>query len=328
VRAIFLLAPRLGGVQKMSFAFDPEIELVMLAQGGVQIAPPPPGDWKALRESVEPIMAALRDATPSPLDVVSRDHEAVARDGSRIPLRWYAKQGSSGPAVLYVHGGGMILGSIELYDRVVAGYVAATGVPMLSVDYRLAPEHPHPTPVEDCFAALDWLIEHAASLGVDPARIAVMGDSAGGGLAAGVALLARDRGRSLARQVLVYPMLDDRNVTPDPALVPFAAWTYDFNLTGWTALLGDAVGGPAVPSSAAPARAADLRGVAPAYIEVGELDIFRDEDIDYARRIAAAGISVELHVHAGAPHGFERLAPASRVATRAMADRQRVLSSL
>ncbi|ABW10008.1 Alpha/beta hydrolase fold-3 domain protein [Parafrankia sp. EAN1pec] len=189
----------------------------------------------------------------------------------------------------------------ELYDPWVARYVSATGVPMLSVEYRLAPEHSHPTPAEDCYAALRWLADHAVELGVDPARIAVMGDSGGGGLAAAVALLARDRGGPvLARQILIYPMLDDRNTTPDPAIPPYAA----------------------------PARADDLTGLPPAYVEVGELDIFRDESIEYARRLAAAGVSTELHVHPGAPHGFDALGPETDVGRRATADRVRVLTGL
>ena len=156
----------------------------------------------------------------------------------------------------------------------------------------------------------------------------MLGDSAGGGVAAGVALLARDRGLALKRQMLVYPMLDDRNIIPDPELEPFAGWTYDNNFTGWSALLGDALGSDDVPEAAAPARAKDLTGIAPAYVECGELDIFRDEDIEYARRIAAAGSSIELHIHPGAPHGFERLGAGSDVANRAMADRYRVLGAL
>ena len=157
----------------------------------------------------------------------------------------------------------MICGSVDLYEPVVAAYVRASGVRMLAVDYRVAPEHPHPTPVEDCFAALGWLHDHTAELGMDQDRIAVMGDSGGGGLAAGVALLARDRGTPLAHQILVYPMLDDRNTTPDPELVPFAAWTYESNRIGWTALLGESTGGDDVPSCAAPPREQDLAGLAP-----------------------------------------------------------------
>ena len=188
-----------------------------------------------------------------------------------------------GPAVLYLHGGGMISGSVAIYDGPVSRYVSNSGVSMLAVDYRLAPEHPYPVPVEDCYAGLRWLAEHADELGVDPARIAVMGDSAGGGLAAAVALLARDRGGpDLAAQILIYPMLDDRNTTPDPEIAPFAVWSYDDNITGWGALLGDAIGGPDVPAYAAPARATDLSDLPACYIEVGQLDIFRDEDLAYA----------------------------------------------
>jgi acetyl esterase/lipase len=183
-------------------------------------------------------------------------------------------------------------------------------------------------PVEDSYAGLAWLASNARDLGVDPARIAVMGDSAGGGLAAGAALLARDRGTPVARQILIYPMLDDRTTVPDPALVPYAGWSYDDNYTGWHALLGDAIGGPGVPEAAAPARARDLAGLPPAYIEVGELDIFRDEAIEYARRLSAVGVSAELHVHPGCPHGFDRVAPAADVVRRSRADRIRVLTSL
>ncbi len=195
----------------------------------------------------------------------------------------------------------MIFGMSELgalYDWLAHRYVAESNVPVLLVDYRTAPEFPHPVPVQDCFAALVWLAEHANELGVDPARVAVMGDSAGGGLAAAVCLMARDRGcPAVALQVLIYPMLDDRTALPDPQLVPFVTWTYDDNITGWQALLGDSVGRDGVTAYAAPARATDLSLLPPTYIDVGDLDIFRDEDITYARRLAAAGVATELHVH-------------------------------
>jgi acetyl esterase/lipase len=245
-------------------------------------------------------------------------------------LRWYAKSGAApGPAALYLHGGGMILGSVALYDGPVARYVSASGVPMLSVDYRLAPEHPHPVPVNDAYAGLVWLSEHATELGVDPGRIAVMGDSAGGGIGAAVALMARDRsGPALAGQILVYPMLDDRTTVPDPELAPFVTWNYDDNLTGWTALLGDQIGGPDVSPYAAPARAADLARLPPTYLEVGQLDLFRDEDLAYARRLGDAGVDVEFHLHPGVPHEFDTYGWDTDVARRAVADRLRVLGSL
>jgi acetyl esterase/lipase len=198
---------------------------------------------------------------------------------------------------------------------------------MLTVDYRVAPEHPDPTPVEDCYAALRWLAAHAAQLGVNPARVAVAGDSAGGGLAAGVSLLARDRGGpALALQLLIYPMLDDRTTTEDPVLPPeLLTWTYEDNVTGWGALRGDR---EALSIYAAPARAQDLTGLPPAYLDTGDLDIFRDEDIAYGRRLAEAGVPTELHVHPGCPHAFEGLAPDAEVSRRVVADRVRRLRAL
>lgn len=219
-------------------------------------------------------------------------------------------------------------GNLDVYDPVVAEWVSGTGVPFLSVDYRLAPDARGETPAEDVFAAIRWLIAHATELGVDPDRIAVMGDSGGGAVIAGAAILARDCGVKLARQILIYPMLDDRNQTPDPHIAPFATWTYDGNFTGWSALLGDDLGQNHVSPVAAPARLREFGGLPPTYIEVGELDIFRDEDVAYAQALAKAGISVELHVHPGAPHGFDRHAPGSQLARRAMQDRLRVIKSI
>jgi acetyl esterase/lipase len=199
---------------------------------------------------------------------------------------------------------------------------------MLSVEYRRAPEYAHPIPVEDCYAGLKWLSIYGRELGVDSARLAVMGDSAGGGLAAATALLAYDRSLPLAKQILIYPMLDDRTTTADPALVAFAGWTYDNNYTGWHALLGDAIGSEDVPGTAPPGRVADLTGLPGAYIEVGELDILRDESIDYARRLTANGVSAELHVHRGCPHGFDRSGREIDVVCRSRADRLRILRAL
>jgi acetyl esterase/lipase len=169
---------------------------------------------------------------------------------------------------------------------------------------------------------------HASELGIDPERIAIMGDSGGGGVAAGAAILARDNGTPLVKQILIYPMLDDRNIEPDHHLVPFAGWTFDNNYTGWNALLGEDLAGEKVSPVAAPARNTNFEGLAPSYIEVGELDIFRDESVEYASKLWRAGISVELHVHPGAPHGFELSTPSAQVTQRSNADRVRVLQSI
>jgi acetyl esterase/lipase len=266
-------------------------------------------------------------------EVAVEKYMLTAADGATLDAAWYHVPTSQpGSAVLYLHGGGMILGLEHLgrvFDLAVREYVAASGVPMLMVDYRLAPEHPDPTPVQDCYAALRWLAGNAALLGVDPARIAVMGDSAGGGLAAGVSLMARDRGGpAIAQQLLIYPMLDDRVHPPDPQLLPFLTWTYDDNITGWAALLGKRAGTDDVSPYAAPARATDLAGLPATYIDIGDLDIFRDEDITYARRLADAGVATELHLHPGCPHAFETLARKADVSRRAIADRVRRLRAL
>jgi acetyl esterase/lipase len=312
------------------YEVDPDLIAYAMSINAPPRTPAARGDWRTLREQAETGLSAIDSSLPEHPEIARADHTAEASDGAALLVRWYeprpGAEGTPGPAVVFLHGGGMILGSVAMYDRLVAGYVAASGVPFLSVDYRLAPEHPHPTPVEDCFTGLQWLVAHAQELGIDPDRIGVMGDSAGGGLAAGTVLLARDRSVPVARQILVYPMLDDRTTTPDPELAPYAAWSYDDNYTGWHALLGDAVGGPDVPYSAAPARADDVSGLPPTFIDTGELDIFRDECIDYARRISATGTSVELHVHPGCPHGFDRMP--IPVAERAFADRVRVLQRL
>lgn len=311
----------------MTFALDPEVAQVFA--GLPETTPPPAGDVQARRVLLEGIIAQADAAQPMPADVTIADHHLPVPGGERIPLRWYSKENKPGPAVVYFHGGGMILGHVGLFDGSIARYVSASGTPILSVGYRLAPEHPHPTPVEDAYAAVVWLHEHAAELGVDPARIAVFGDSAGAGIAAAVSIMARDRqDPPIARQILLMPMLDDRTVTPDPLIAPFAAWSWDDNRTGWGALLGDAAGGPDVPAYAAPARATDLTGLPPAYIEVGQLDIFRDEALTYARRLGQAGVPVEFHLHPGVPHEFEGIAFATDIARRIMADRIRVLSSL
>ncbi|NEA69016.1 alpha/beta hydrolase [Streptomyces sp. SID12488] len=316
----------------MSLSFDPEFAQVFapMAEAMAGATPPPVGDVAARRAMWEPIIGAASAAQPVPADVTTTEYYATADDGTKITTRWYAKTGAPrGPAALFFHGGGYIFGHIDLFDGPVARYVSASGVPILSVEYRRAPEHPFPTPVEDGYTALRWLHEHASELGVDPARIGVMGDSAGGGLAAALSILARERGGpAIARQILLMPMLDDRNTTPDLHIEPYLLWSYGDSRTAWPALLGDASGGPDVPATAAPARLKDATGLPPAYIEVGQLDAFRDEDLAYALKLSRAGVPVEFHLHPGVPHEFDSIALGIDVARRAVADRVRALASL
>ena len=316
----------------MPFTLDPEFAAAIapIGEAMANATPPAVGDVEARRAMWEPIIGAAGAAQPTPTDVTMTDRHATADDGTQIKMRWYSKQDvSPGSAVVFFHGGGYIFGHIDLFDGPLARYVSASGVPMLSVEYRRAPEHPFPTPVEDAYAALRWLHDNAAELGVDPARIGVMGDSAGGGIAAALTILARDRsGPHIARQILLMPMLDDRTRNPDPYIAPYALWSYDDSATAWPALLGTAAGGPDVPATAAPARLTDATDLPPAYIEVGQIDVFRDEDLEYAITLSRSGVPVEFHLHPGVPHEFDSIAFDSDVARRAIADRVRVLKSI
>lgn len=219
------------------------------------------------------------------------------------------------PGFLWIHGGGYMLGSLDGDDYGNKLRVKGVGCIIVSVDYRLAPEHPYPAPVEDCYAALKWTSEHAEDLGIDGSRIAIGGASAGGGLAAGLALLARDRGEvDVVYQMLVYPMIDDRNIAPASETLPDTLiWSRAKNLFGWTSYLGREPGGDDIPYTAAASRAVDVSGLPPAVIVVGDLDLFVDENIEYARRLVQAGIPTELHVYPGAYHGFNGFAPGATI---------------
>jgi acetyl esterase/lipase len=214
-------------------------------------------------------------------------------------------------AIFHTHGGGMMLGDNRTDMATYLDWVEQLGIIVVSVEYRLAPEHPDPAPIEDCYAGLVWTATHAEEIGIDPGRIVVAGISAGGGLAAGLSLLARDRGGpKIAGQMLMCPMLDDRNITPSShELDGDGQWDRTSNLTGWNALLGERRGGPKVSPYAAPARATDLAGLPPALLDVGSVDLFRDETIDYAARIWRAAGVAELHVWPGGFHDFEQSVP-------------------
>lgn len=247
--------------------------------------------------------------------------------------RWYTKTDSplvdKSAVVLYLHGGGYILGNVPLFDGVCGDYVLHTGVPFFSAEYRLAPEFPYPVPLKDAYEAFLWLHSHAIGLGIDTDRIAVMGDSAGGGLAAALThYILEKQGPRLAKQILIYPMLDDRNTIMDKRIAPFATWNGHDNETGWDCLLGPLRGTPGVPPSAAPARMTDPRGLPDLFMDVAELDHFRCEDIAYAAMFAKANMSVEIHVRPGCPHGWELIAPKAKITSRAMEDRWHAIQTI
>ena len=239
-----------------------------------------------------------------------------------VLVRVYEKEGRVGPspAIYWIHGGGMVVGAYDEQDFLCKTWADRFDALVVSVEYRLAPEHPYPAPVEDCYAGLLWLWQSADELGVDQARITVVGASAGGGLAAGTCLLARDRGVVVpCAQVLLYPMIDDRDATPSNREITYSkVWHRDANVYGWTSYLGDLYGTDDVPIYAAPARATaeQLRGLPPAFIDVGELDAFRDEDIEYAQKLLQAGVPTELLVTPGAFHASESYHPGAASSRR------------
>jgi acetyl esterase/lipase len=228
---------------------------------------------------------------------------------SGVGVRLYrpANAKDPGPALLWIHGGGYIIGRAVQDDVLCRRFARVLGATVASVEYRLAPEHPYPTPVQDCYSALTWLARLPA---VDPAQVAIGGGSAGGGLAAALALLARDRGDvPVAAQLLVYPMLDDRSADrTDLDDDGYRLWNRSSNRFGWDAYLGDANRNVAVP-----ARHEDLSGLPPAWIGVGTLDLFHDEDLAYGERLKAAGVPCEVHVVPGAFHGFDAVAAKAEV---------------
>lgn len=229
--------------------------------------------------------------------------------GSGVGVRLHRPPGATGtgPALLWIHGGGYLIGTAAQDDATCRRYARELGITVAAVDYRLAPEHPYPTPLEDCYSALTWLARLPA---VDPAQVAIGGASAGGGLAAALALLARDRGEvALAAQILVYPMLDDRSATTHGLDHPnHRMWTQPANRYGWASYLGDAD-----PNVAVPARRDDLAGLPPAWLGVGTFDLFHDEDLTYAERLRAAGVPCEVEVVPGAFHGFDGAVPKAEV---------------
>ncbi|GAA3209794.1 alpha/beta hydrolase [Actinocorallia longicatena] len=284
-------------------------------------------DWHAIHELLD-----LMHGPPAPpgRGVTVDRYNVPAEDGVPLPLRIYRKAGLYPRAVLlYVHGAGLLDRELDDCDTMCRRYALGADVAVAAVGYRPAPAGAEVGPVEDCHAALAWLAEYAADLGFDPARIGIAGDSAGGALAAGTALLARDAGGpELALQMLVYPMLDDRGTAPCASRGLGTQWTHELNDLAWRLILGGADREREATPYQVPARAKDLSGLPRTYLEVGELDIVRDQTLDFAERLTAAHVPVELHVRPGAAHGFDLCAPRSDLVREAIADRLRAMSAL
>jgi acetyl esterase/lipase len=272
------------------------------------------------RAAVAAMLAAL-EVPPDPR-VTSEDRTVPGPDGDPdVGVRIYRPVGAAAalPGIYFIHGGGMVLGHVADEDPTAAMLCAEVGAVVVSVEYRLAPEHPHPAPVEDCYAGLVWTAEHAAELGIDAGRLAVYGGSAGGGLTLGTALLARDRGGpALAFMMPIYPMIDERNETPSShEVTDIGIWDRSANLEAWDWYLG----GEPADQYAAPRLAEDVAGLPPAYLDVGTVDLFRDEDIAFAQRLMQAGVPTELHVNPGSFHASEVFAPDAALSKRIWAMR-------
>jgi acetyl esterase/lipase len=302
---------------------DPE-SLVPLAAlyealpGGFNAIP----DIHARRETLYGMLKAMTADLPPNENVVVEDRTVPGPDGApEIGVRTYRPVNASGvlPGILFIHGGGMVLGNLDT-DHLTAVMLCETiGAVVVSVDYRLAPENPAPAAIEDCYAGLQWMAASANELGFDPARLAVYGGSAGGGLAIATALVSRDRGGpALCFVMAPYPQIDDRNETASSReIVDIGIWDRAGNIEAWEWYLG---GQPADQYSA-PARATDLAGLPPAFIDVGDQDMFMDEDVEFAGRLQDAGVPVELHVYPGAYHASEVFAPTAELSQRIWANR-------
>jgi acetyl esterase/lipase len=299
--------------------FDPELAQRL---GTRQVEAPPRADYEeVIRSRASPRSPSI-DELLATRGLVREDQTVPGLDGApAIALSVFTRREHRRRAlgIYFIHGGGMIGGDrFTTIERALDWVEGFDGVAM-SVEYRLAPEHPDPAPVSDCYAGLLWTAAHAQDLGFDEDRLIIAGGSAGGGLAAGATLMARDRGGpALAAQILMAPMLDDRNETISSYQIDgIGVWDRTSNQAGWDALLGDRRGTDEVSAYAAPARASDLSGLPATYIDCGSAEVFRDEDLAYAAAIWSAGGIAELHVWAGACHGFDVIFPAAALSAAA-----------
>lgn len=285
-------------------------------------------DISVTRAGLDALMSQMPSPElPAEISVEEAQIPGIGTDPD-VPIRIYKPESlpPNAPGLVWIHGGGMVLGSAEMDDAGSAAMAEQHQCVVISVDYRLAPENPYPAPLHDCYAALKWFAKNANSLGVSSDRIAIGGASAGGGLAAGTALMARDKGGpDLIFQLLVFPMLDHRNETPSSfGTSDTRVWNREANIIAWEAYLNNI---EPIPSYASPSITDDLSGLPPTYINVGTLDIFVDEDIDYAARLSQAGVPVELHVYPGAFHGSNGFVAESSLSLRWAADQSAALEA-
>lgn len=309
--------------------FDPELAAALELSDGM--IPP------TITPEMIPLMRQMPadptlDALVADVGAVHEEQTIPGYEGAEIVVSIYRRpdQQTPGPGIYHIHGGGMIIGDRFTGVQGFLPYIESHGAVVVSVEYRLAPEFPDPVPVEDSYAGLEWTAKNAQQLGIDPTRIVVAGASAGGGLSAGVTLMARDRkGPELLASLLIYPMLDDRNETISSHQIQgTGVWDRTSNFTGWNALLGERRGTDEVSIYASPSRAEDLSGLPPTFIDVGSAEVFRDEDIAYASKIWACGGVAELHVWPGGFHGFDGLAPHAEISKAMIEARNRWLTRI
>lgn len=316
----------------MGYNYDPELTplLDLLPDTSLGL-----GDPAAAREAFLELVAQVNADIDDAGVVIENRTIPGPGDAPDVPVRIYSPEGLAGsvPGILHIHGGGFVIGNLDSELGSCIGLCRGLGVVVVSVDYRLAPETPYPGPLEDCYAALAWLAEHSGQLNIDAARVMVFGQSAGGGLAAATALLARDRGGpDLCFQYLGIPELDDRLQTPSmQQFVDTPMWNRPNAELSWDYYLGGRYqrGADDVPGHAAPARAEALAGLPPAYVSTMEFDPLRDEGIEYALKLMQAGVATELHSFPGTFHGsalFTHVQVSQREAAEMFAVLRRALS--
>jgi acetyl esterase/lipase len=266
-----------------------------------------------------PAMRAGATFEPQSAPDIERLELTTERDDVALSVLRPVESAAEPPVLFWMHGGGMVIGNRHMDDARLIEWCRWLGCVCVSVEYRLAPEAPYPTPLDDCEAGLRFILEHADELRVDKHRIGIGGRSAGGGLAAALALRWRadDADPPLAFQYLEYPMLDDRGLTVSSRTEGLPVWSREANAFGWQSYLGDRCGTDDVPTDAAPARATQLSCLPPTFISVGTADCLRDESIDFAARLCRAAVPTELHLYAGAVHGFDMFADSAVAQTAA-----------